>query len=352
MRRPNLLLILLIIIALASCKKSGLRPVKPTDTTKSVTPPVNTATVYVLGADQTNAVYWKNGKETILSKTVAGTTYKSAEAHAMAMYNNDAYIVGLGTRNDGSSAALVWKNGIPDTLAVPAGKTGPVLGSRALSIAVSGSDIYIGGDDYSATTDFPNGAAVLWKNGVPTAYDGFPYSFSTTVVSGGNVYTAGCRESPQFNLPPLYFKNGVLNYYPSNSFGWINDICISDSSDIYIAGSLFLTARYWKNGAIGGPSGGYYPPVIELTGITLLGKDVYYISSDGSLWKNDTLQKTDVKPGDHFAKIVANKKDIYITGYSDTLVNNTQQTIATVWKDQVGAKLSVYGSNAYGIYIQ
>ena len=131
--------------------------------------------------------FWKIGHETILSKTVAGITFKSAEAHAIAISNNDIYVVGYGIDMNGATSALIWKNGKTDTLARPAkSSTGVVINRRALSIAVFGSDIYIGGDDYTGiAATFPTGGAVLWKNGVPTSYGDYPNSFSTIVVVNG-----------------------------------------------------------------------------------------------------------------------------------------------------------------------
>jgi hypothetical protein len=353
MRRPSLFLILLTLIALASCKKAALKPVKSVDTTKTVTPPVNTSGVYIAGYDQSDAVYWKDNKETILSRTFAGVTFKRAEAHAITIDSSDnIYVAGVGVYNDGSSIALLWKNGVPDTLARPVGDTsGVVKSTRALSIAISGNDIYVGGDDYIGQGSYPLGAAVLWKNGVPAVYGLYANSFSTVLIVNGDVYAAGCREVSQFDFQPVFFKNGVMNGFGSPHICWINDIFV-EGSDVYIAGSDFFVPSYWINGVEHFPSGGSPTSVGEVTSIAINGSNTYMVgnslqSNMGILWKNDTVKFN----ASYFSKVTVKDQDVYIIGHKDTLINGTAAVVASVWKNQVETRLSTNSSDAFGIYI-
>jgi hypothetical protein len=127
------------------------------------------------------ATYWKNGTPVTLTD---GTSY-DAEALAIAISGSDVYVTGYeySTATNSSTAiktnsqrraahtngkpkpaasgsyseAICWKNGTAVAL------TDGTYDAFAYAIAISGSDVYIAGEEYSGTdgTD----VAIYWKNG-------------------------------------------------------------------------------------------------------------------------------------------------------------------------------------------
>jgi hypothetical protein len=102
------------------------------------------------------AVIWKNEVPTALPNTK-----KASTANGIAISDNDIYVCGEG--NDlsvGTSSAIYWKNGITNILKENGGIS---------SIAVQGTDIYLGGS-YEVTPGYFNtiSSAAIWKNGVIT----------------------------------------------------------------------------------------------------------------------------------------------------------------------------------------
>jgi hypothetical protein len=95
--------------------------------------------------------YSKNLATSVLIQD--GTTY--AGGTAIAVKGDDVYIAGTGVLpNSQSLVSKYWKNGTPETLGSD--------GSAALSLDVSGNDLYIGG--YQQVSG-GGSEAVYWKNG-------------------------------------------------------------------------------------------------------------------------------------------------------------------------------------------
>src|SRR5450432_254197 len=118
---------LAILFTLISCKKSATSTI----TTHSHIPPINTTDVIVTGYTTdasfiTTATYWKNG---VAHKLADGTS--TTNAYAVAVQDTDVYIAGYD-----HNEAVYWKNGVETVL------TG---GWVATGIAVSGTDVYVCG---------------------------------------------------------------------------------------------------------------------------------------------------------------------------------------------------------------
>jgi len=163
---------------------------------------VSGSDVYVAGLESpTNgyggarAVLWKNG----VTQNLTDRTEHYSKANSVFVYENDVYVVGYLEKDYSKGVGPVWKNGEPlyywssqtsnvvaeyifvsdgdeyvivdrslfknkeyQTLTVPTGLPS-YTSSEALSIFVSGSDVYVAGyTDY-----YGDDWAVVWKNGSP-----------------------------------------------------------------------------------------------------------------------------------------------------------------------------------------
>ncbi|HSZ86657.1 MAG TPA: hypothetical protein VK787_11540, partial [Puia sp.] len=131
MRNRNSLVILFCTLSCCSCKKnSGASPGSPDSTAVDIY-----LAGYVFNGTNYVATYWKNGVQASLAD---GS--KDSRAFSICVSGSDVYVAGA-EYADGyqTSVAKYWKNGIPvilssgSTLAIPQ------------AIAVSGNDVYVVG---------------------------------------------------------------------------------------------------------------------------------------------------------------------------------------------------------------
>jgi hypothetical protein len=130
----------------------------------------------------------------------------------------------------GNSTAVVWKNGVAQTLTV---------GERAKSnsIYVSGNDVYVVVHDGDKSK--------IWKNGKEML------TSSLLFVQGSDVYALVGRDEKGY-----LWKNGVMTELASitnmPNYG-ICAFCVS-GNDVYVAGThhypetVFSSPMVWKNG--------------------------------------------------------------------------------------------------------
>jgi hypothetical protein len=162
--------------------------------------------VYVAGSlnyQNETAVYWKNGRAVAL-----GDPLSVSHANSVAVYGTDVHIAGSeGTRI--YARARYWKNGAGTFLT-----DGSEFFSEAVDIAVSGKDVYcVGNLQYHDSTR----AAVLWKNGIPQSLPG-AIRVSSVYVFKNDVYVAG-EGIDNAIKSPMYWKNGVQVVLPNNGNG-------------------------------------------------------------------------------------------------------------------------------------
>jgi hypothetical protein len=172
---------------------------KPGETTVATSGFVSGTDVYIVGgaisnnagsAGAVNAVYWKNGAPVMLPSS--GTL---SNANTIFVSGPDVYIGGSSTSgNGGISVATLWKNGTPNYLDPKNSSIG--------AITVSGNDVYAVGVIAPGTSGY-------WKNGIAVSLPGFSPSFgnvvtSSVAVSGQDVYIGG-QSASQATL----WKNGV-----------------------------------------------------------------------------------------------------------------------------------------------
>jgi hypothetical protein len=181
-----------------------------------------------------SAVYWKNGVPFQLSPESSG------KALSILFAGTETYISGQ-VWSSASDSGVVWKNGDKnwyvigsvnalalsqaDTFFVgnvgnaPAYWTQSVLHNLntigyATSIAISGADVYIGGDTISSSNTYQ---AVYWKNDVVTALNN-PSMYSSVLgiaVAGPDLYAVGDYLEGN-TYKPAYWKNGTVNKLSDN----------------------------------------------------------------------------------------------------------------------------------------
>ncbi len=225
---------------------------------------VDISSLFVLGSDVyvaglayskgsfASATYWKNGIPVYLSD---GTKYEYASS--IVVSGSDVYVAGrennfysIGNTTNNITIAKYWKNDFPFNL------TDGTHYADAVSIAVSGSDVYVAGYEYNGDIPPPPASSVFtvakyWKNGVAVDLsDGTSSAYSNSIaVSGSDVYVGGYESFKNFYLTEAkYWKNSqevILTDGTSNAEAF--SICVS-GTDVYVAGDENNVAKYWKNG--------------------------------------------------------------------------------------------------------
>jgi len=195
--------------------------------------------VYVAGEDYGYAVYWVNGQETRLSGA-----FVSSGVSSMAVSGSDVYLLGIDTLRN----PCYWKNGLLTVL--------PGTYAAASAIAVSGNDVYVGGQQLDTVTN--NRKAILWKNGVLTALsDGSQdVVINSIAIDDTDVYICGNTTIPGSGYAASVWKNGQLLPLGTGSanllYGWgvaaVNGV-------VYIGGNESAPgqtiAAYWSaNGVV------------------------------------------------------------------------------------------------------
>ena len=226
----------------------------------------NSTDVYVAGtvgtAQGTAAVVWKNGVASIMPDTGTLAEY----VNGIVVSGSDVYVSGgspvlYQPASGPTYLAAYWKNGIIHSL--DSGLIGITPGGTAIAsapyttgLSLSGSDVYVSGIEYGASTPSVFGAsqqAIYWKNGtpvlLPTTVDGT--HGNAVLLANDTVYVAG-EVSYVGTFLATIWKNGVLPTLPlSETNSGANAIAVS-GTDVYVAGEEYVNgapfATYWKNG--------------------------------------------------------------------------------------------------------
>ncbi|MBE3039166.1 MAG: LruC domain-containing protein, partial [Chloroflexi bacterium] len=315
-----------------------------------VTTVVHVAGYYNAGSNDV-AAYWKN------DATGLQSLYMAADARALsaAVSGTDVYVAGYYTNDKGNLAAAYWKNGVPQP-ALYSDTTGS-SSARANAIAVSGTDAYVAGWVSEGTR-----SACWWKNGVlqPLLYSADTSEGLGIAVSGEDVYIAGYYTNSAGNQAAALWKNGVPQpdlYSDTSGTGSARaNAIVALSADVYAAGYYVppagaATACWWKNG-VQQPD---LSALAQATSVAVGGADVYVagflVNSAANLaavwWKNGVQQPalySDTGTYDARANaIVVHGTDVYVAGW----VNEGTQG-ACYWKNGTRVDLYSGGSSLAG----
>ncbi len=172
----------------------------------------------VIHEQQSNGKYevklWKKNGATITTTSVSNTSYDS-RASSVFVSGTDVYVGGqvASTINNFGYRATVWKNGVATYL------TDGAYTANVNSVFVSGTNVYAAGFKFNGT----NSIALSWKNSVETQLSiGNNTAYSTSVyVYGTDVYVGGCEQNPNYsNVANMgrVWKNGTLLYTTSDAY--------------------------------------------------------------------------------------------------------------------------------------
>lgn len=240
--------------------------------------------------------------------------------------NDCVYIAGFTTDASGRQFAAYWKSGKLTKLTSGNGR------DEARTIAISGSDVHVGGFKMQGT----NREASYWKNGqeiplnLTSNYGRKASEVYAIKVIGSDVYLFVTQPNRQTTSDPnnyYYYKNGIrqsmllsdrqsVNYAMTSSESYF----VSRNGDIYILSPNLIDGKvtYWKNGN-------------RVTGST----DLSYLYS------------VDLK-----SIFVSENGDVYIA--ADKIIDNTGRTRATCWKNGNEIQLSYESGNTYAksVYVE
>lgn len=197
------------------------------------------------GNGQDSVTYWVNGARMHYSPNING------QATSIIFAGSEMYVGGQIWDLNGNDTAVVWKNGVQNWYGTPGGIYAlgltptdtiivgnfgnmPTYWTHAnflqlassgfgTSIAISGSDVYIGGDTLNiAGSD----QAVYWKNNIMVPLKS-QYGFSSVLgmaVAGTDIYAAG-EVNDNIKYIPVFWKNGTIYNLADN--GTVYAICVA-----------------------------------------------------------------------------------------------------------------------------
>jgi len=258
---------------------------------------------------------WKNGVARQYSDGSVLYTVNS-----LFVSGNDVYMAGLENNDKDSSLVTLWKNGVAQSL----GGRGSID-----SLFVAGGDVYVAGCLYGKVGE--PFVATLWKNGVAQRLgDGKDNSSAMSVsVSGNDVYVAGyeaVKTGAEREVVATLWVNGEAKRLGDGKRASEAHYVSVSGKDVYVVGRKdneqgATEATLWKNGVAQRCDG--LPILRSQSDICIYGGDAYWVGvqsneqggSTATLWKNNVPQPL----GDGKANTWANSVFVVGGGEAATL---------------------------------
>jgi hypothetical protein len=327
-------------------------------------PPAKTLDVYVAGftvkdtTDSQRAVCWKNGQKVELSSTLS-------KASGIVASGSDVYVSGFDKNGGDNEHACYWKNGTQTILSTSA------TDSEGMCIAVSGSDVYVGGKDYIKVSGSSIDQARYWKNSssnevvLSQSVPSDDTIVNDILLDGTDALCAGYEYKDSHPLATRW-KNNVETFI-SDYESTVNAIAISGSDTYYGGWMVNVTnnATVWKEDNSGNVSvfSTLSTKDSNVNDMVFSGEDLYVLVSDtegegetehqvGKVWKNGTLLWTLSNGNDSLecSSIAINGTDVYVVGYD--VANSTPVTVSAVlYKNGVRTVLESDTDYAYAMDI-
>ena len=259
MKFPQVVLISFLVFLLSACVNHDITP------STTVTPVINNVginpNVYVAGAVGSAAVLWKNGiADTLGQGCIRSLFVDGADVYAAGWKWQRKIINSLPFQ---VPVATYWKNGVPVVLS----DTSRV--SYVESIFVADNHVYAVGHEqniaYRSGIPFK---AKCWKDGLSVTLsspDAINSDAFGVCVSGADLYVAGWTRNPNKRIVATYWKNGVPIYLTDGTKDCTAKSIVVAGTDVYVAGTVNFQdanteggfvifpqakciATYWKNG--------------------------------------------------------------------------------------------------------
>lgn len=342
-----------ILTAAFSCKKTLISDAKPqvdystAQITADRTGPVD---IYLAGwrAAYPDFEFATSGKNGVISDLTNGANY--IQANSVAVSGTDVYI---GGNQNGMNhvIGLYWKNGdlhyITDT----------TKNSHISSAAASGNDIYFAGYESNGTHNI----ATYWKNGqsVKLTSGTTDAQVNSIAVWGGNVYAAGWEKNNAVEVAK-YWKNGVaVNLGDGKNNSEANSIAVW-GDDVFVVGVEYVplangcaqceTAiadnavfKVWKNGGLLATAGNSQ----VFTAVAASNSGVYIAGNDSGrlcYFKNGTPVYITQGGTEVLASAIELwGNDVYLAGYENINGHN----VAAYWKNGAPTYLPTSNNNSY-----
>jgi hypothetical protein len=286
----------------------------------------------------------RNFKSPILLATLYLLLNTGCKKTETQQFTPDFNVYMAGTVNN---AAVYWKNGQGAELATS---------SSATCIAVSGTDLFVGGQS--------NPGLGYWENSQFIPLGQGSIALNGITLSGSDVYVVGQAAGTLFidsaggslidTRTAVYWKNGIINNLEPNSRGSAaQGICFS-GTDMYVVGHVFNdtdTAVQWENGVRTNYTSDNGQTEIAYA-VAVSGTDIYAVGVHNNIpvyWKNGIMNILNLNgsPGSNgYATAIAIVgTDVYIAGTTNSPGSGYH---ATYWKNGVSTDLSNNTSDLSG----
>ncbi len=330
------------------------------------TPPIPDSTVYIAGYNGANAILWKNGVPDTLSTTFS-------IANQVLLSGSDIYVTGVyqGTLNNNPQnnniggpdigQYVYWKNGTPNNIDTVQQISDPPV------VSVSGADVY-----YANRNGWKNGALISFPAIGSPAKNFFTGSIVSTFADGTDVYFAGYDTLEN----GVYWKNGDMTiaapYGGSGTTLPLVHCMYVSGSNVYVGG-MANQGVYWLNGTAyfmqPRPNDGSY--LSSINSLFVLGTDVYNpgvfiplllppgVFLGAAYWKNGVENDLQLNnpPNANTSyvttSVFVSGSDVYVAGYSRTFISGAIPEVDSAVYWKNGVEMSLHTlGRANSIYVK